>query len=362
MPIKKLYQFLSVLIVVFYFNTQVSAGPVPLAPTLTNDGGCYYVPTGTAYSPFFDTPPEEAQCSCYSAGFLRRIYTLATLGQLNWAIPLETGIYYGKNMWGDNWILRGPDFRYERSLLDESANLRDCEAAQPARVFSSTTKTCYKTVNECKNEIWRSCTGEGTMYLYWQNPTNSNDKVKQSFNSSQENAKREEFKECVVGGNSNEACLNKVFGTGLTSRKYDYSNIYRCGCETPWACGIIPGASCEKICLLSPAGFSKIAFQEKVDPYNPLLILKIGVDTLFYFAVFLFIINLLSAGFEYIRSGGEADKLKEAKTRLTNTIFGFIFILLVSTIINYVVTLFEEQILIEDSTTQITRDEEDKEV
>lgn len=363
LPIRKLYQFLLTLITVSFFYFQAEAGPAPLSLTLTEEGGCFYIPQGTAYSPTSDTPVEEAQCSCYSAGLLRRAFSALSLGALNWGNPIESGIYYGRNMWGDNWLIRGPSSKYEASSFDESANLKDCEQANPKRIYSNVTKQCYEDIPTCKEETQKGCSenNSGDLGLYWVNPASRSDFIKKFYNTNEENSKREEFKNCVLDGNSNEACLNQAFGAGLTSRKYDYSNIYRCNCEVPWYCGLIPGASCDKVCTMSPAGFSRLAFQDKVESSNPLKLLKIIVDTIFYFAVFLFIINMLSAGFDYLKSGGDQDRLKETKTRITNTIFGFVFILLIGGLLNYVVSILQEQIIIESSPTGfITQESQNK--
>ncbi len=121
----------------------------------------------------------------------------------------------------------------------------------------------------------------------------------------------------------------------------------RCSCSTaynpkydPLLCGIsssIPLTSCEKVCKLVDVNEQLL---EKVEISSPLALIKVASNFLFWAAVMLFIINFISAGLEFVKSGDEPDKVKDAQTRLTNTLFGFIFLIVISGILNYVITLF----------------------
>jgi hypothetical protein len=66
------------------------------------------------------------------------------------------------------------------------------------------------------------------------------------------------------------------------------------------------------------------------------------VNFLFWLAVVIFVINILSAALDYIKSGDQPDKLKDASDRITGTIFGFVFLLVASGVINYIINRIKD--------------------
>jgi len=81
--------------------------------------------------------------------------------------------------------------------------------------------------------------------------------------------------------------------------------------------------------------------QKPSPPQSPLAFVNVLVNVLFWLAVLLFILNFITAGIEMIRSGDEPDKMKEATERITSSIFGFIFILIISGLVNYLIDFVE---------------------
>lgn len=98
------------------------------------------------------------------------------------------------------------------------------------------------------------------------------------------------------------------------------------------------GACKDEKCKLVPLS---LQLQKPSPPQSPLAFINVLVNVLFWLAVLLFILNFITAGIEMIRSGDEPDKMKEATERITSSIFGFIFILIISGLVNYLIDFIE---------------------
>lgn len=152
-------------------------------------------------------------------------------------------------------------------------------------------------------------------------------------------------------GQANCIPFSKIGDECATSANGQYfetaSGKKRCACSTafnpkydPLLCGInngLPLTSCEPMCKLVDVNEQVL---EKIGISSPLALIKVAASFLFWAAVMLFIINFVSAGIEFVKSGDEPDKIKDAQTRLTNTLFGFIFLVIISGVLNYAITLF----------------------
>jgi hypothetical protein len=95
---------------------------------------------------------------------------------------------------------------------------------------------------------------------------------------------------------------------------------------------------CQKRCKWETVELTQ---SEPVKIASPLALVNVIANFIFWIAVILFVINFMSAGFLYIKSAGEPEKLKQAQQSLLGTIFGFIFILIASGVINYVISTLE---------------------
>lgn len=102
----------------------------------------------------------------------------------------------------------------------------------------------------------------------------------------------------------------------------------------------INGVCLEKCVLRNP----REVVQQRVDPMTPLRLFKVLANFMFYLAVFVFIINIMVSGYGYIRSGGEPTKLEAVKDRITNSIYGLVFILVVGGVLNYLVGILSSAI------------------
>jgi hypothetical protein len=167
--------------------------------------------------------------------------------------------------------------------------------------------------------------------------------TKTEITPSEEATKRSSILDCVRRGKTDIQCLNEYFGAGSTSTAIKNSDFYRCRCQanlTGALCtvGSLAGVPCSKICSLTPSGFVAAALTQKVAISSPLTFIKVLSNFLFYAAILIFIINFLLAGLQYVRSGGQPDALKTAQARITNSIGGLIFILLVGGLLNYLVS------------------------
>jgi len=166
--------------------------------------------------------------------------------------------------------------------------------------------------------------------------------IKTEFTATQEESKRTQFLSCAATRKTDKQCINEVFGSGSTSSTYDNSNFYRCRCQ-PNTSGILctirglGSYPCTEICSLTPSGFSTTARTQTVVISSPLAFIKVLSNFLFYAAIVIFIINFLLAGLQYVKSKGEPEALKAAQAKITNSIGGFVFILLVGALLNYLV-------------------------
>jgi len=101
----------------------------------------------------------------------------------------------------------------------------------------------------------------------------------------------------------------------------------------------LPGVNCEIKCLLINTSFANYQQPNTQESFNPITLIKTLSDFLFSLAVIIFIINLLRASFMFVTSSGDEGKMKEAYTTITNTIFGFVFIVFIGALIQYFIAL-----------------------
>jgi hypothetical protein len=159
-----------------------------------------------------------------------------------------------------------------------------------------------------------------------------------------ETTKRNSILNCVRTGKTETQCLNEYFGAGPTRTEINNSNFYRCTCRANLegalcTVGELTSIPCPKICNLVQTGFVTAALAKNVTINSPLQFIKVLSNFLFYAAIFLFIVNFLLAGLEYVRSKGEPDALKKAQAKITNAIGGLVFILLVGALLNYIISI-----------------------
>lgn len=158
--------------------------------------------------------------------------------------------------------------------------------------------------------------------------------------------KQQQFTTCVKGGRTTEECFTWVFGRGISNK-----NFFRCECSTSYnpsynhiGCalqGLGAGLvfDCNEKCIMRPTSFANYQQPNKQESFNPITLIKTLSDFLFSLAVIIFIINMLRASFMYVTSSGDEGKMKEAYTTITNTIFGFVFIVFIGALIQYFIAL-----------------------
>ena len=217
-----------------------------------------------------------------------------------------------------------------------------CFADNTNRFYSPATSRCYSSLDDCKNATSTSalleCDETKKDYLYLVFPPTS----KTEITPSDEVTKKTQILDCVKNGRTQEQCFNIHFGAGPTSSTIKKENFYRCTCvqDTSPVCVVAGLAStpCSQICNLNPTGFTNVVSGQKVEINSPLVFIKVLSNFLFYAAIVIFIINFLIAGLAYVKSKGEPEALKTAQARITNSIGGLIFILLVGALLNYLVS------------------------
>jgi hypothetical protein len=170
--------------------------------------------------------------------------------------------------------------------------------------------------------------------LYLVNPPS-----KTEITPTEEETKRTAVLECVKRGKTQPQCITEVFGPGVNS-----DSFYRCTCQenlsgVTCVIGGIAGMPCPKVCKLNKTAFMNVVTGQTVKPFSPLQFIKVLSNFLFYAAIVIFILNFISAGFDYVRSGGQPDALKTAQAKITNSIGGLVFILLVGALLNYLITI-----------------------
>ena len=230
---------------------------------------------------------------------------------------------------------------YDATAFNAAKNR--CFDENTNRFYSPTTSSCYSSLDACKTATATAtdleCTETQKNNLFLKLPP-----TKIEYTATQEGDKRTQFLRCVARSrtNTDKMCINEVFGSGLTSTTYDNSNFYRCRCQ-PNTSGILctirglGSYPCTEICSLTPSGFSTTTRTQEVVISSPLIFIKVLSNFLFYAAIVLFIINFLIAGLAYVKSKGDPTALKAAQARITNSIGGFVFILLVGALLNYLV-------------------------
>jgi len=160
------------------------------------------------------------------------------------------------------------------------------------------------------------------------------------------NSARASFISCMQTTQDQGRCFRSVFASGVSNR-----NFFRCECSTSYnpqynfiACSVtggnnLPGVNCDIKCLMINTSFANYQQPNKQESFNPITLIKTLSDFLFSLAVIIFIINMLRASFMYVTSSGDEGKMKEAYTTITNTIFGFVFIVFIGALIQYFIAL-----------------------
>jgi len=92
-------------------------------------------------------------------------------------------------------------------------------------------------------------------------------------------------------------------------------------------------------CSNSPSININVKYRE-LDPLSPLGLIRSASTFLYYFAIFYFIVLMLTNAFAYVRSGEDPAALKKIKESLFNTIAGFLFVLLSGGVIVYLINQF----------------------
>ena len=153
-----------------------------------------------------------------------------------------------------------------------------------------------------------------------------------TYNTQEENAKRNKFMSCYTRSHDNDACLIETFGIGTNKDSFK-----RCRCSYPLNLQCAAGVLCQKECRLEPGSFLRLIETKPPTPQSPMAFIQLISNFIFYLAIGIFVVNFLYAGFLYVRSSGEEDKLTEARNRLTNSIGGLVFLILVGSLLTYVV-------------------------
>ncbi len=288
-----------------------------------SSGGCYFAPpssgvqTSLLQNAGLVAISDETKCSCAtkpdSFGIMTDIFVANPDG------TIKRTYFTGSS-------------RGSTALAFNDAKLR-CFTQNTERFYNPTTRQCFGTLESCKAAATASalleCTEakEGNMFLLL--PPS-----KTEITPAEETAKRTGILNCVRGGKTNEQCIKDAFGSSITS-----DNFYRCRCEADLSVLCLTTGVCSKICKLNKVGFTNVVVGETVKIFSPLQFIKVLSNFLFYAAIFLFIINFLLAGFDYVRSGGQPDALKTAKAKITSAVGGLVFILLVGALLNYVISI-----------------------
>jgi hypothetical protein len=98
---------------------------------------------------------------------------------------------------------------------------------------------------------------------------------------------------------------------------------------------VTPASLCERY----TDSFISAKYRE-LNPLSPLGLIRSASTFLYYFAIFYFIILMLTNAFAYVRSGEDPAALKKIKESLFNTIAGFLFVLLSGGVIVYLINQF----------------------
>ena len=287
-------------------QVENSANPPPPSGTLTTDSGCSYV------SPDSGQQSDLLQVNLAGLGDEQRCQCVTEK-----AFPLNNG---------QNGVYKidgaGNKKEFTKVKSDDPAYntaKEKCLKENTARFYNNTSKACYSSLKSCK-EI-QSCEGHKDQYLLAKGDW---------LTFSEINAEVSSFAQRCSGGKGGQNCLNNP-----------QQGLQRCSCSVynnpeydPIWCGVGIG-NCSPVCLLVPA---KLTTLQPTRPESPLAFIKVVANFLFWFAVILFFINFITAGIEMVQSGDEPEKMKEATERVNSTIFGFVFVLIVAGLINYLIT------------------------
>jgi hypothetical protein len=190
-----------------------------------------------------------------------------------------------------------------------------CLAENSVKYFNSRAGGCFDTSSACQRSMCEE-RDEGSYFV---------DGVKKSNN---------EVKTLQDSCNSDPICLRNL-------------NISVCSCSQafnpafdPLYCSVNPSSTtCASACKLVKSDFRAL---NPIKISSPLALINVVVNFLFWLAVAIFVINILSASLDYIKGGDQPDKLKEASDRITGTIFGFVFLLVASGVINFIISRIKE--------------------
>ena len=305
---------------------------------LSTLNGCKYVRSGFAYDAGRLPPKDEAKCSCWYGGYFLR-NTDPLTWESAWSVFGNTwdvikgeftnvSIHYGTK----GWFGTGGSISSYKAGSTIEENIRACEAANPNRYFNPLTGQCYSSAALCNVANSGFCTTEDENKFF----------VKTSATAWQE-------KTLIQIQNLLTSCSGaRVPGAPINPSCTYVSSASRCECSTFYNpqyevlyCTANPSDNtrCSKLCKYVAVNLTTI---QPVTINSPLALIKVVVNFLFWLAVVIFIINMLSAALDYIKGGDQPDKLKEASDRITGTIFGFVFLLVASGVINYIIERVNE--------------------
>lgn len=300
---------------------------------LSTVSNCYYMRTGYAYNAGRLSPKREASCSCYYGGYFFRNQNPSTWNS-GWDVFANSwnaikgeftniSIHHGVSTWfGSSGI------QHFKSGATIEENIAACETSNPNKYYNKLSGQCYPTAVKC-NEINDSYCDENKENRFfikqpggsWIETTLKNiSDLTTTCNSSS----------AIPGAPRNPSCAN-------------LSTASRCSCSTEFNplynvtyCTLNPSDSavCSKKCKYVKVDLKVI---EPISIQSPLALINVIANFLFWAAVAIFIFNILSAAFSYIRNADQPDKLKEASDHITGTIFGFIFLLVAAGVINYII-------------------------
>lgn len=90
------------------------------------------------------------------------------------------------------------------------------------------------------------------------------------------------------------------------------------------------------VCDLYTEGFITLS-NESPDPLSPLGLIRSISNFLYFFAIFYFIVLVLTNAFAYVRAAEDPGKLKEITQSLFNTVSGLLFVILAGGVIVYLI-------------------------
>jgi hypothetical protein len=295
---------------------------------LSSEGKCYWVPEGVALDGGSLMVNKNASCSCYTGNWIKNLATSntswwGTITSTIQSVFTPTSVHYGVDPLLGTGLVGVTTYNSKNTLAD---NLTDCERAHPNRYYNELTSTCYESKDICLAVEQGFC--------------NSGDEGKYYLGRPGLRGRAYTFDE--IKNYILQCKITPLPPTISATVCASLSGATRCACATEYNpgynaiyCAVNPTDSrCTKMCKYVSV---KLGVVEPEKLYSPLALINTAADFIFWLAVVIFILNILSAGFDYVRSGDQPDKLKEASDHITGTIFGFVFILVVGGVINYII-------------------------